>query len=165
MSPLANQNPLAQLNDIIAPSAPNWWPPAPIYWFLSLLTVAIIAAVITLYKRIKKQRLIGKQALHSLQQLKQNNASFIELNQLLKGVCLAYFPRQQVASLHGESWFDFLQRYAAQPIFADKQQFLQRLYTESEQACSDNDFQQVRIWIKQLAQQIKKENKKAVNNV
>lgn len=165
MSPLANQNPLANLNDIIAPSAPSWWPPAPIYWLLTLLAVVSVAAVIYLYKRIKKQRLIRKQALHSLQQLKQSSASFIELNQLLKGVCLVYFSREQVASLHGESWFKFLQRYATQPIFSDKQQFLRRLYSTGEQSCSDSDFEQAKHWISKLAGQIKKQSRESTKNV
>ena len=165
MSALANQNPLSQLNDIIAPTAASPWPPAPIYWLLLLLFMVSIVAAFYLFKRIKKQRIKQLQALQKLQQLQANNANFITLNQLLKGVALSYFPRQQVASLHGEKWFEFLQHYAATPLFTSKQQFLQRLYTNSGQPCFADDFAQVTIWIKQLPKQIKKQHKEATKHV
>lgn len=163
MSP-ANQDPLAQLNDIIAPSAPHWWPPAAIYWLLLIAFAVLIIGAIYLFNKVKKEGLKQQQALQKLQQLKQANANFISLNQLLKGVALLYFPRQQVASLHSEKWFDFLHCYAASPIFESKQAFLKRLYSQGAQDCSDNDFAQVKIWIKNLPRQIKKQQKKANNN-
>ena len=165
MSPLANQDPLAKLNDIIAPTAASPWPPAPAYWLLLFLFLASIAGVVYLFKRIKKQRIKQQQALTKLQQLQAENADFITLNQLLKGVALSYFPRQQVASLYGEQWFDFLQRYAATPLFTDKQAFLQRLYKDNQQPCSSDDFIQIKKWIKQLPKQIKKQHKEANSHV
>ena len=165
MSPLANANPLSQLNDIIAPTAASPWPPAPIYWLLLFLFISSIVASIYLFKGIKKQRVKQQQALTKLQQLQANNANFILLNQLIKGVALSYFPRQQVASQHGEQWFDFLQRYAATPLFTSKQAFLQRLYQDSESPCCADDFAQTKKWIKQLPKQIKKQHKEANKDV
>lgn len=164
MSPLANQNPLAQLNDIIAPTTASQWPPAPIYWFLLSALVVVIIASVYLVKRIKQQRQKQRQALQKLQQLQADNSSFIALNQLLKGVALLYFPRQAVASLHGELWFDFLQSYSEKKLFTSKEIFLKRLYS-SEQNCSADDFAQSKIWIKQLPKQIKKHNKEANKHV
>ena len=165
MSPLANQNPLAQLNDIIAPTASSPWPPAPVYWLLLLGLLISVTATVYLFKRMKKQRRKQQLALTKLQQLQTDSASFILLNQLLKGVALSYFPRQQVASLHGEQWFEFLQRYAAIPLFTSKQLFLKRLYKESEHPCCADDFAQVKKWIKQLPKQIKKQHKEADKHV
>ncbi len=165
MSPLANNNPLSQLNDIIAPTTASPWPPAPVYWLLLFLSAALIAAAVYLFKRFKKQRQKQQQAFIQLQQLQAKQADFIALNQLLKGVTLNYFPRQQVASLHGEQWFDFLQYYAATPLFSSKQAFLRRLYQDSEQPCSDDDFVQAKGWIKALPKQLKKQHKKANTHV
>jgi len=165
MSPLAKQNPLAQLNDIIAPTTANQWPPAPVYWVLLITFVVLIIISIYLVKRLKKQRLKQQQALQKLQQLQAENASFIVLNQLIKGVALLYFPRQMVASLHGEHWFNFLQNYSTKPLFSSKQLFLKRLYSRGEQNCSADDFAQSKIWIKQLPKQIKKYNKEANKHV
>ena len=165
MSPLANADPLSQLNDIIAPTAASAWPPAPVYWGLILLLLLLCGCAVFLFKRIKKAQLKQKLALTKLHQLQAEDADFVHLNQLIKGVALSYFPRQQVASLHGEQWFDFLQRYAVTPLFTDKQKFLQRLYKGGEQPCSSDDFAQAKIWIKQLPKQIKKQHKEANNNV
>jgi hypothetical protein len=165
MSPLASQNPLAQLNDIIAPTAASPWPPAPIYWLLLLALLLLTTATLYLFKRVKKQRLKQQQALTKLQQLEKEDASFILLNRLLKGVALSYFPRQQVASLHGGPWFDFLQRYATAELFSGKQHFLEYLYRYSEQPCSPDDFAQAKKWIKQLPKQIKKQHRGRAKHV
>jgi len=163
--PLNKQNPLAQLHDIIPPNAPSFWPPAPVYWFLLIATVGLIAGAICLYKRLKSEQLKYRAALFKLQQLQDEGADFIALNQLIKGVALLYFPRQQVASLHGEQWFDFLLAYSARPLFESKTLFLQRLYNNLDPSCSGNDFEQVKVWIRQLPGQIKKQQKESQKNV
>lgn len=163
--PLNKQNPLAQLHDIIPPDAPDFWPPAPLYWFLLIASVGLIAGAIYLYKRVKSERLKYRAALSQLQQLKDNGADFIALNQLVKGVALLYFPRQQVASLHGEQWFDFLLAYSARPLFKSKPLFLQRLYNNGAQACTSDDFEQVKVWIKELPAQIRKQQKESQQHV
>jgi len=165
MSPLANQNPLAQLNDIIAPTTASPWPPAPFYWGLLVALSIFIVAVVYLVKRIKKHRERQQQALLKLRQLQSEKADFILLNQLIKGVALNYFPRQQVASLHSDAWFDFLQRYSATPLFINKDVFLERLYQYSNSPCSAEDFIQVKSWIKQLPKQINKHTKEANSHV
>ncbi|MFT6986489.1 MAG: hypothetical protein ACJAT7_002325 [Psychromonas sp.] len=163
--PLNNQNPLAQLHDIITPSAPSFWPPAPLYWLLLIISIVLITGAIYLYKRVKSERQKYQMALSKLQQLKDEGADFIALNKLVKGVALLYFPRQQVASLHGEQWFDFLHTYSERPLFGSKPLFLQRLYNNRDQSCASDDFEQVKIWIKKLPQQIKKQQKECKNNV
>lgn len=165
MSPLANQDPLAQLNDIIAPNTASFWPLAPIYWALLVLIVALLVGIIYLIKHGKKERLKQQSALLKLQELQVNNANFIVLNQLIKGVALHYFPRRQVASLHSQAWFDFLQRYATSPIFQDQKTFLMRLYQDNDPTCSELDFVQTKQWIKQLPKQIKKQRKEANKHV
>lgn len=165
MSPLANQDPLAQLNDIIAPNTASFWPLALIYWVLLILMVAALFGLIYFIKQNKKQRLKQQSALLKLQELQINNANFIVLNQLIKGVALHYFPRNQVASLHSQAWFDFLQRYATEPIFQNQETFMMRLYQEKNPVCSENDFTQTKKWIKQLPKQIKNQTKEANKHV
>jgi leucyl aminopeptidase len=151
-----NQNPLAQLNDIQALSLPSFWPPAAIYWFLLSAVIIFLLLFAYLFKKYKKQKVKQKMALQQLIDLQQSNADFILLNQLLKGVALLYFPRTQVASLHGEQWFDFLQFYAKAPLFDNKQHFIKRLYNSPAPVCSSSDFEQARQWITSLHKQIKK---------
>jgi len=156
MSPLANQDPLAQLNDIIAPNAPSGFPPAPIYWLLCCLLIGAVFGGYYLFKKQQKQRQRQQQQLRELQQLKQQKSDFIALNQLLKGCALSYFPRSDVASLHGEAWFDFLQKHSHFSIFKNKQDFLTRLYQAECQVTDDSDFIDAKKWITALPKQIKK---------
>jgi len=159
MSPLANQDPLAKLNDIIAPTAPSWFPPAPIYWVLLLLTIGCIYGAYYAFKKNQQQRKLQQSQLRSLLQLEKQNVDFIGLNQLLKGCALSYYPRSDVASLHGAVWFDFLQQHSATPIFSTKQDFMARLYQAQNQACHKEDFIAAKKWIKALPKQIKKAQK------
>ena len=156
MSPLANQDPLAQLNDIIAPTAPSWFPPAPIYWCLLILTICLVIGVLYYFKKQQKQRQILKSQLALLSELEQQQVDFIVLNQLLKGCALNYLPRSEVASLHGAQWFDFLQQHSDVAIFKDKQDFMTRLYQAECQATQDVDFIEAKKWITALPKQIKK---------
>jgi len=159
MSPLANQDPLAQLNDIIAPSAPSWFPPAPIYWVLSLLLIGTLYGAYYWFKKHQQQRQLQQVQLRTLAKISQQNVDFITLNQLLKGCALHYYPRRDVASLHGALWFDFLQQHSATPIFNNKQDFMARLYQPQNQSCHEDDFIAAKKWIKALPKQIKKAQK------
>jgi len=162
MSPLANQDPLTQLNDIIAPTAPHWFPPAPIYWGLLLLIIALVCGIYFVVKNQMQQQKRLKLHLSKLQNLQQTDANFIVLNQLLKGCALSYFSRDEVASLHGESWFDFIQKYSAAPIFGNKQDFIQRLYQVDVQSVKKSEYSAAKNWIVALPKQIKKHNNKQV---
>ena len=159
MSPLDNQDPLAQLNDIIAPTAPNWFPPALIYWVLFLLIIVIVVASYYFVKKHQTQQKLQKSQLNKLAQLQQQNIDFIALNQLLKGCALSYFPRSEVASLHGEQWFYFLQKYSDIAIFKNKKEFMQRLYQSNKQPTNESDFIDAKKWITALPKQIKKAQK------
>ncbi|MEH6453524.1 MAG: DUF4381 domain-containing protein [Psychromonas sp.] len=159
MSQLDSQNMLNQLHDIIAPSAPSPWPLASIYWVLLVLIITAIIGLFFFISKYKKQQQKQKIALQKLHQLQQSKTSFIQLNQLLKGAALLYYPRQQVASLHGEKWFDFLQKNTDISLFGDKKSFMQRLYKNSEKNCSEDDFSQARIWIKSLKNKSKIQSK------
>ena len=165
MPALANQNPLENLHGIIEPTSASIWPLAPIYWWGLLLLIVLAITSFYLFKRIKVARYKRTQALIKLQQLKLEDANFITLNRLLKGIALIYFPREQVASLYGEAWFDFIQRYSTVELFSGKESFLQHLYQYSEQPCSMDHFNEAKVWIKQLPKQIKKIKREAIKHV
>ncbi|MEL0659167.1 DUF4381 domain-containing protein [Psychromonas arctica] len=157
-------NPFEQI--IIPADVPSAWPPAPIYWLILATIIAVIVfAVIFIKHNINKQKIV-KQALTSLNQLQESNASFAQLNQLLKGVCLHYYPREHVASITGQAWFIFLQEHNAQqntPLFNDQKEFCRRLYKDNS-ACTDNDFASAKKWIKSFPSQVKAHQKLTLGN-
>ncbi len=147
-------NPLEQLQDIIEPTAPSFWPLPLIYWLFIVIAIGVIALSVYLYKKQKHKQQKLKQAFTTLQQLQNKQANFIELNTLLKGVALQYFPRQQIASLHGLQWFNFIQQYSNTPLFGDAKTFTQRLYQAQAEPCSELDYSQSLQWIKEFPKQV-----------
>lgn len=112
---MADEQALAQLKDIHLPGAIGWWPLAPGWYLLATLLTLLLCLIIYLaYKRYKNS-LAKKQALQLLaryheQYNKEGNSQLTSarISELLKRVALVYYPRQQVASMHGEQWLEFL---------------------------------------------------------
>lgn len=108
-------DPLAQLKDIHLPSPISWWPLAP-GWYI-VIAFALILTLALAYRMYKRHgyALAKKQALRLLntyqeQYEKKPNApvTSAQISELLRRVALVYYPREEVASLHGEAWLNFL---------------------------------------------------------
>lgn len=105
------QNPLSQLNDIIAPEPIGWWP---LHWgwyviILSFMAILVLTGIY-IYKRVqlnkpKKQTLLLLRALH---QEPHPQKTVREINEILKRAMLAYVSREKVASLSGKQWVSVL---------------------------------------------------------
>lgn len=121
---MLNQDPLAQLRDIHLPAAVSAWPPAPGWWLLALIVLAVVVfAVIALrgfVRRNRYRRLAQKQltAITSRLTHKQSGSAtdqtveyLQQLNQLLKQTALAANSDQPIAGLHGSQWLQFLDRW------------------------------------------------------
>lgn len=151
---------------IVPAQAPSAWPPATIYWLILAAIIVLGVLTLVLIKGYIKRQKIVKQALLSLQQLQQQDASFAQLNQLLKGLCLHYYSRQQVASITGQAWFMFLQEHHAQQdmtLFENQDEFCLRLYQQNS-TCSEKDFESAKKWIQAFPKQVKARQKLALNN-
>ncbi|ADE55209.1 DUF4381 domain-containing protein [Coraliomargarita akajimensis] len=95
---------LDNLRDIVVPPAPPMWPPAPGFWVLLFLCTMIGTTVLWYVIRHRQQnayRRAGTQLLNDAKTVQ-------ELNQILKRVALAIFPREEVAPLYGAEWTHFL---------------------------------------------------------
>lgn len=106
---------LDQLRDLHLPEPVGVWPLA-YGWYIVLIIVAAIvtAAMYVLYKKYK-MNLPKKQALKHIEAIEQAyltdqdaaKAAY-QLTIVLKRFCLSYYPRKEVASLHGQQWQQFL---------------------------------------------------------
>lgn len=113
---MASQNPnLAQLRDIHMPDVIGYWPLAPGFYLLGVLVcIAILVTGFLLIRYFMNGR--GKRkALRVLEDYqndylnhKNSQLSSAQLSELLKRVALIYYPREQVASLQGDAWIEFL---------------------------------------------------------
>lgn len=107
-------NPQLQLRDIHLPEGISWWPPAPGWWLVLLLMVALIACGFYVY-RYRQQRLVHRAAQAELEKIRLSYAATNDAQRLVKSlsiwlrrVCLSLYPRIDVAGLTGKEWLDFL---------------------------------------------------------
>ena len=106
--------PALDLRDVHAPPFPDFWPPAPGWWFAAaLLAVLLVYLSVQLYRRYRLRRL-RRQVLATLDTLaagysSEESVGFVtEVSMLLRRVALRRFPRHQVATLFGPDWCRFL---------------------------------------------------------
>lgn len=170
-------NPLEQLRDIHMPEPVSAWPPAYGWWLLFGLSLVVIALVcIWLRKRYvrKTAQRLALQRLKSIDETQDDWPS--QLNQLIKRVCLSYFPATQVANLYGNDWIHFLtSQLPEKKRAAFKSQYIklsESLYgADNSKLVFEEMRQQCQRWIKhatppnkkQLSAQI--ENAEVNNNV
>lgn len=101
------------LRDIHLPAEPGFWPPAPGWWILAILLLALLfwLARIGLHRyRLRCQRL---SILAMLDELEQDSnivtpQKIAHISSLLRRLALMRHPRQQVAALTGTDWLHFL---------------------------------------------------------
>lgn len=123
---VAEQDPasLSRLHDIVMPAPVDlWWPPATGWYVLAAL---VIVSVSWGLRRIRQQRQAARyrvEALKELRALRQSpqrpRTDAAGLLILLKRTALAAYPRTRVASLHGASWWIFLDQSCGRTLFAD----------------------------------------------
>ncbi|QWU99484.1 DUF4381 domain-containing protein [Francisella salimarina] len=106
---------LAQLKDIYLPArVSQWWPLAYGWWLLlSLIVLAFIIFLIILHFRKKrnsyKDSIVNdfRRTIEETQQNKPKEA-LQNISVYLKRVALQKFPNQEIKTLHGEQWLEFL---------------------------------------------------------
>jgi hypothetical protein len=114
-------DPLSQLHDIHLPAAISWWPPAPLWWLLAVLVLLTAVWMLYLGLRAWQRRAFKRQALRELAHLRMLDDPHhlvCELALLVRRVALAVFPHENVASLHGQAWLQFLDRSGATQAFS-----------------------------------------------
>ncbi len=104
---------LSDLQDIVLPAVPPFWPPAPGFWILLFLLV-VSAISFWRWRRILYRKNAYRRA--GLELLGQAH-SVRDVSLVLKRVALAAWPRDRVASLYGSEWADFLNESCAQCRF------------------------------------------------
>jgi len=103
---------LDNLHDIIVPNPVSWWPLAP-GWYVLILGLIIAATWIGIrLNRQWQQNRFRREALSELDSIKPS-----ELPALIKRVALCIWPREQVASLSGDDWLQFLDQSSNSDAF------------------------------------------------
>ena len=99
------------LKDLHLPEAISWFPPAIGWWLLLILVPLLIALIYWLYKRLTRKTAVkvAKQQLRVIKEsTKDNTYKLVQLSALLRRVAISVAPREQTASLTGQAWLAFL---------------------------------------------------------
>ncbi|HRX71787.1 MAG TPA: DUF4381 domain-containing protein [Candidatus Competibacteraceae bacterium] len=155
LSPMPTANPLANLRDIHLPDAVSWWPPAPGWWLLTVLSLMIIAGLIAIWRRYRRES-PRRAALTELARLRTDflrdgdgTAVAVGVSLLLRRLALVYFHRNEVAGLVGAAWLQFLDRTGGGGFSEGPGQALTRApYRPSEAFAVEELLKIAETWIK-----------------
>lgn len=124
---------LAQLADIHLPAAISYWPPAPGWWVLACLVIALLVFAGKKVARSIRQQKICQYALAELEhcylelaQAEDQAPNSLKLcfvnqfNSVLRRVALYHFPHSNVASLAGVAWVDFIREKGDSSLLNDE---------------------------------------------
>jgi hypothetical protein len=108
-APAEAPSPALPLAEISTGEAVSFWPLAWGWWvIIALFVVAFIVSGAFAY-RYAQQRKIKWQALKALKQIKVTDENSSErAHNILRAVCLAYYPADNVGALSGKAWHSFL---------------------------------------------------------
>ena len=119
---------LKDLHDLQLPLAPSWWPPAIGWWLLLLLAVALYFVIRWFKHRSQTVSAVPPREL-AFAGLKQAQVSFAQTNDLyqlaadlsvlLRQVAMTLASREEVASLTGTAWLQWLDQRAGKPLFEE----------------------------------------------
>jgi Domain of unknown function (DUF4381) len=103
-----------ELREVHLPGTAPFWPPAPGWWLIALVLLAIAAwggVVAWRHYRVHRRRSRILAVLASLESGLAGNRvpeTLAGVSALLRRVALMRFPRDRVAALTGNAWLDFL---------------------------------------------------------
>ena len=112
-----NADPLAALRPLHLPDPVSWWPPAPLWWAMALLSVAVLAVLLRAFARRLRRNAYRRAAtreiaaaLHEALASGDRAAFLARASTILRRAALCRYPRHTVAPLHGHDWLAFLDR-------------------------------------------------------
>ena len=110
---------LKNLNDIVVPPPAPWWPPAPGWYIASGILALLLLWRIYIYWQASRRNRYRRAALKELSviRIQGDSAALRRLPLLLKRTALSAWPREEVASLSGLAWHEFLDRTAQSDLF------------------------------------------------
>ena len=159
---MLEENPLINLKDIHLPPAVEIWPPAPGWWIVVVVLLLIFVFCGMWISRRFEQRKPKTEALRLLKNLQnQHNNSeeslelLRDLSKLLRRVALTFCGDENVASLYGFEWLEFLDRTGKTTEFTQGagRVFGKELYQQNPEIEIDVLFPMVKKWIMDCSQQ------------
>jgi len=103
---------LDQLHDIVVPDAIPWWPPAPGWWVVLALLLALGLFLAVRGFRKWRANAYRRAALREL----DSASSAPAIAEILRRTALAIAPREAIATLQGPAWTNWLAERSPEAI-------------------------------------------------
>tara|TARA_Y100001970_G_C14095387_1_gene782371 strand:- start:306 stop:791 length:486 start_codon:yes stop_codon:yes gene_type:complete len=153
-----------KLKDIHIPQAISYWPPAPGWWILLGLNFLIIIFLGLFFLRRYKRFKLKKEALKILEDIQNNfeknnndTESLKRLSILIRRIALTFYSREEIASLQGLDWLNFLDKSGKTEDFSKGLGviFGEEIYKKNNKIHSQSLFLIVRKWINVITKKTK----------
>ena len=155
-------NAAQQLRDIHLPEDISWWPPAPGWWLLALLSMVALVLVVHAAVKFYRANAYRRQALQHLQLISQqwptpNAEATTAVMTLLKRVALSAWPQYHYSALPLSQFIDALNTHCATaPLQLDTADIERLLYADSDTGSVDPTlYQQTQRWLKKHRRTLK----------
>lgn len=106
----------AQLAPLRAPDPISWWPPAPGWWLLALLALAVLLLLARALWRFHRRGAPLRAARGTVEALRNSSAGLdertAELARLQRQLAIRFAGRRACAGLTGAAWAEFLNSLA-----------------------------------------------------
>lgn len=119
-------DPLAALRPLHLPEPVGWWPPAPGWWLLGLVVLALALLSVRALLRRRRRSRYRRAALSELaacaRQARAGGDALVfaaSASGILRRAALQRYPRARVAALCGDAWLDFLEQTGGIAGFRD----------------------------------------------
>ncbi len=115
MSP--EQDPLAELRGIHLPDPISCWPLAPGWWLVATLMIALIVIIVLWWRSGQVRRAALLELSFFEKQSTTDSEKINALTQLLRRYARHCFPQDNIVSLVGDEWLQFLDRHSSDSDF------------------------------------------------
>ena len=144
---------LDRMHDIIVPDAVGFFPPAPGWYILLLLSLALLFHVtLQAYRRYRADA-YRREALQEISTYSEpNRENVLALLSLAKRVGISAYGREKIASLSDDAWWDFMETHSDtvvdQILRAETRSLLYDVHVPLSDAQFDRLLGTVDVWIK-----------------
>jgi len=155
-------DPLTNLRAIHLPDPISWWPPAPGWWILLIIAIAVVGYLIALLVKRHSRRLYRRQALVELKQVAslESAQQLVALLEILRRVAITAYPDQGLANLGTRDFLIRLKDTCRAPLFEYIPDDLEAmLYSKdnSNRQASEEFLKSARLWVQRHPDKIDRE--------